>query len=59
MEGVGGLLCYGTAFPLLHTSHSRAIRTWAYSANSKIGGNYYVQRKKLRARGELNPKPRL
>jgi hypothetical protein len=59
MEGVGGLFCYGTAFPLLRTSHSHAIGTWAYSANSKIGGNYYAQRKKLRARGKLNPKPQL
>jgi hypothetical protein len=30
-----------------------------YSANNKVGGNYYAQRKKMRGRRKLNPRPRL
>jgi hypothetical protein len=58
-KGRGGLLCYSPIFPLLRASCDRALRPCAYLANSKIGGNYYAQQKKMRDRGELNPRPRL
>jgi hypothetical protein len=50
-KGRGSLLCYGPTFPLLCASHGRALGPCAYSANSKVGGNYYAQRKKMRSWG--------
>jgi hypothetical protein len=53
------LLCYSTTFLLLRASRGRTLRPYAYSANSKVAENYYTQRKKMRDRGKLNPRPRL
>jgi hypothetical protein len=49
-KGREGLLYYSSTFPLLRVSHDRALGPYAYSANSKVGENYYAQRKKIRGR---------
>jgi hypothetical protein len=51
-KGREGLLYYSPIFLLLCVSRG-------YSTNSTIGGNYYTQRKKIRGRGELNPRSQL
>jgi hypothetical protein len=43
--------------PHVCVSRGRMLRLCAYSMNSKIGGNYYAQRKKMHAQRELNPRP--
>jgi hypothetical protein len=59
MKGRGGLLCYSPTFSLLRASRGRALGPCVYSADNKVGGNYYAQWKKMRCRGESNPRPRL
>jgi hypothetical protein len=46
MEGMGDLLYYGLTFSLLRVSHDHVLGPYAYSTNSKVGRNYYMQRKK-------------
>jgi hypothetical protein len=58
-KGWGGLVCYGPTFPFLCVSRGHALEPCAYSANNKVGENYYAQRKKIRAQGKLNPRPQL
>jgi hypothetical protein len=45
--------------PPPRASRGRVFGPFAYSANSKVDGNYYAQRKKMHGRGELNPRSRL
>jgi hypothetical protein len=42
-KGRGDLLCYNPTFSLLHASRGHVLRPCAYSANSKVGENYYAQ----------------
>jgi hypothetical protein len=44
--------------PLACESRSRA-QVMCVLSEQKVGENYYVQRKKMCGRGELNPSPRL
>jgi hypothetical protein len=47
MSGEGASYSIVQHFPLLRASHGRALEPCAYSANNKVGGNYYAHQKKI------------
>jgi hypothetical protein len=56
IEGTRDLLCYSPTFPLLRVSRGHTLRPCVYSANNKVGENYYTWWKKMCGQGELNPR---